>query len=184
MPAPLDPQCIFRALSDHDVDYVLVGGLGAVLHGSSTLTNDADIVPARDPANLERLSESLRSLGARLRVPEDPGGIPFDPHPSLLASMAMLNMTTRCGDLDLTFSPAALDNYDALVATSVAFDIYGYRVRVAALSDIIRSKTAADRAKDRAVLPVLRALAEEIARAERGSDANPVLPDRVVTREP
>ena len=102
------------------------------------------------------------SLDARLRVPDPPEGIPFDPHPALLRTMLMLNMTTRCGDLDLTFSPAALDDYDALRARSVVFDLAGVRVHVAALDDIIRSKETAGRAKDHATLPILRALREEI----------------------
>lgn len=78
--------------------------------------------------------------------------------------MAMLNMTTRCGDLDLTFSPAGLDDYDVLVAKSHEFELAECRVKVASLADIIRSKEAADRPKDHATLPILRALEEEIRR--------------------
>ena len=111
MAAPLDPACIFRALAEHEVEYILIGGLAAVLHGSSAMTNDADILPSKDDGNLRRLADCLRALDARIRTPDDPAGIEFDPHPSLLGSVAMLNMTTRCGDLDLTFSPAALDDY-------------------------------------------------------------------------
>lgn len=162
MPAPLDLACIFRVLTDHDVDYVLVGGLAGVVHGSPAMTNDADIVPRKSPANLARLAAALRDLEARLRVVDDPDGVAFDPHPALLDSMAMLNMTTRCGDLDLTFAPAALSDYDALLGASVEFELAGCRVKVAALSDIIRSKEAANRPKDRVTLPILRALAEEI----------------------
>jgi hypothetical protein len=165
MPAPLDPDCLFRTLDAHAVDYVLVGGLAAVLHGSTAMTNDADIVPAGDDQNLERLAGALRDLEARLRVADGPA-VEFDPHPALLRSVAMLNMTTRCGDLDLTYHPAALDDYDRLRAGSHDFDLAGCRVHVAALADIIRSKEAADRPKDRATLPILRALQEEIRRAE------------------
>lgn len=164
MTAPLDPACIFGALRDHDVEYVLVGGLAAVLHGSTAMTNDADILPSGEPENLVRLSDCLRSLGARLRSPDDPGGVPFDPHPTLLSSMATLNMTTRCGDLDLTFSPAALDDYAAVLVDSVLVDVHGCRVNVASLDDIIRSKETADRPKDHATLPILRALRQEIER--------------------
>jgi hypothetical protein len=77
--------------------------------------------------------------------------------------MAMLNLTTAAGDLDLAFAPAALEDYDALVRASVGYEIAGCEVRVASLADIIRSKEAADRPKDRATLPILHALAEEIA---------------------
>jgi hypothetical protein len=162
MPAALDPERLIRTLAEHQVDYVLIGGLAAVLHGSPAMTNDADIVPSRGPSNLERLAAALRSLDARLRVVDDPDGIPFEPHPALLASMAMLNLTTAAGDLDIAFHPAALDDYDALVRASVRYRIAGHRIRVASLADIIRSKEAADRPKDRATLPLLHALAEEI----------------------
>jgi hypothetical protein len=126
------------------------------------MTNDADIVPRRSPENLAKLAAALRDLEARLRVVDEPEGVAFDPHPALLDSMAMLNMTTRCGDLDLTFAPAALSDYEALVAASVEFELAGCSVKVAALSDIIRSKEAANRPKDLITLPILRALAEEI----------------------
>lgn len=164
MPAPLDPGCLFGVLAEHAVDYVLVGGLAAVLHGSTALTNDADIVPAADPANLERLADALRALDARLRSPDDPDGVAFDPHPALLASMAVLNLTTRCGDLDLVLTPAGLGGYDEVVVGSGELDLLGSRVRVASLRDIIRSKEAAGRAKDHATLPILYALEEEIRR--------------------
>ncbi|MGI9600331.1 MAG: hypothetical protein ACR2QE_00475 [Acidimicrobiales bacterium] len=166
MPAPLDPACLFTVLAEHDVDYVLIGGLAAVLHGSTAMTNDADIVPARTDENLRHLSQALIELEARLRVPENPEGLDFEPHPALLSSIAMLNMTTRCGDLDMTFSPAGLTDYDNLVTNSATFELAGRRVKVAALADIIRSKETAGRAKDQATLPILYALAEEINRRE------------------
>ena len=95
-----------------------------------------------------------------------PDGVEFDPHPALLQSMATLNLTTLCGDLDLTFSPAALDDFDALSTCAEIFEISDMRIKVAALSDIIRSKEAAGRPKDHATLPILRALEEEIARRD------------------
>jgi hypothetical protein len=168
MAAPLDVDCILQSLDAHGVDYVLVGGLAGVLHGSPAMTNDADVVPSPDEANLGRLGDALRALDARIRSEAEPDGIAFDPHPSLLASMAMLNLTTRCGDLGIAFRPAALDDYDALVSASVRFEVAGVELRVASLDDIIRSKEAAGRAKDHATLPILRALREEIARQEDG----------------
>lgn len=77
----------------------------------------------------------------------------------------MLNLTTRCGDLDLAVRPSGIDGYDELAPGVVTFDVDGLIVPVAALADIIRSKEAAGRPKDRATLPVLRALQDEIARS-------------------
>lgn len=166
MPAPFDPECIFRSLAHHDVDFVLIGGLAAVIRGSTAMTNDADIVPSDDPANLARLSAALEDLDARLRVAANPDGVPFEPHPALLASMNILNTTTRCGDLDLTLAPVGIGDYGDLVAHGTMFDLAGVHVRVASLADIIRSKEAAGRAKDHATLPILYALREEIERGE------------------
>ena len=167
MPAPLDPSCIFGILAEHDVDYVLIGGLAAVIRGSSAMTNDADVFPEPSQTNLERLSAALTALQARLRVESTPDGIPFEPHPALLNSMTMANLTTRCGDLDIAFAPSGLDSYQEVLGRSEEFRLDRQRVRVAALSDIIRSKEAAGRAKDRATLPILYALQDEIERQRR-----------------
>lgn len=71
------------------------------------MTNDADICPSPDAGNLARLSDTLRVLDARIRVIEDPAGVALDPHPALLASVAVLNLTTRSGDLDIALSRRA-----------------------------------------------------------------------------
>ena len=164
MAAAFDPIAMIRVLTEHEVDCVLLGGLAAVLHGSPATTNDADIMPEHSPANLQRLADALRALDARLRVATEPDGVVFDPHPALLASMSMLNTTTRFGDLDIAISPSGIDNYEALDRAAVVFDIDGVSIRVAALDDIIRSKQAADRPKDRVALPLLCALRDEIDR--------------------
>jgi hypothetical protein len=168
MPAPLDPAGLFATLDDHDVSYVLIGGLAAVIRGSTAMTNDADIVPAADPTNLDHLSAAFRALAARLRSETDPDGVPFEAHPALLAQMKTVNLTTRCGDLDIAFTPTGIDGgYDELAPESDTYELYGHRVKVASLAHIIRSKEAADRPKDRAVIPILYALRDELAKRNR-----------------
>lgn len=167
MPAPFDPICLFEVLARHGVEHVIVGGMAAVIHGSPTTTVDADIVPATDQVNLERLSAALIDLKARIRTPDDPAGIEFEPHPVLLASMTALNLTTRCGDLDLTFTPDAIGGYDEIFERAERYDLESVIVLVASLDDVITSKRAADRPKDRAVLPVLEALRAELKRRPR-----------------
>jgi len=164
---PFDPICLLTVLTDHEVEFVLVGGMAAVLYGSPTATNDADIVPSRAPENLTRLAGALRDLDARIRSATEVDGITFEPHPELLASMSMLNLTTRCGDLNLTFTASGIGTYKDIRPTAVAFDLDGFSVLVAALDDVIRSKRSADRPKDRAVMPVLEALREELGRERR-----------------
>jgi hypothetical protein len=163
VPEPLDPQRCFAALERRGVEYVLIGGLAAVLHGSAVVTNDADICPSRARENLERLSVALRDLHARIRTPTDPDGVAFACEPALLERVQMLNLQTDAGNFDIAFEPAGFTGYDDLVQGAETFDIDGILVRVAALRDVIRSKENANRAKDRAALPHLYALEDEIA---------------------
>jgi hypothetical protein len=167
VPEPLQPQELFAALARHHVDYVLIGGLAATLHGSSALTNDADICPDRSPDNLERLAAALREMNARVRTDADPDGIPLAADADFLRRMQLVNLTTRYGDFDIAFQPGGSDGYEGLSQRAIDVALDGTIVRVASLPDIIRSKEAADRPKDRATLPILYALQDEIAKRDR-----------------
>ena len=164
--AEFRPQEIFAVLQRHGVRYVLVGGLAAVLHGAAHLTTDVDVVPEESPDNLRRLSEALRELGARIRVTGEPDGVPFDASTESLARVRMWNLQTDEGDLDIAFEPSGTHGYDDLVRDVVVMRVRGLDVPVASLADVIRSKEAAGRERDRAVLPGLRELL-----ARRATDA-------------
>lgn len=162
MPAPFDPARLLEVLARHEVDHVLIGGLAGALHGSPAATNDADICPAPTADNLVRLAAALVELGARIRTESEPDGLAFDRSPEFLATVELLNTTTAAGDLDISFVPTGTGGYDDLAERAVAFDIGDVRVLVASLDDVIHSKRTADRAKDRATLPVLEALRDEL----------------------
>ena len=166
MPEPLDPQRLFAVLEQHSVEYVLIGGLAAVLYGSALVTNDADICPDRDHANLERLAAALQELHARVRTASEPEGAVFTCDAEMLGRVRLLNLQTDAGQFDLAFEPPGFTGYEDLAVRAEAFDIDGVPVRVAALRDIIRSKEAANRLKDQAALPHLYALEDEIARLD------------------
>ena len=152
------PHAILAALDRHGVRYVLIGGLAAVLHGASHVTTDVDIVPEEAKQNLERLSAALKELGARIRVTGEPEGVPFDHSAGSLARVRIWNLQTELGDLDLTFEPSGTRGYDDLARDAVAMRVRGVSVSVASLADVIRSKEAAGRPRDRAALPALREL--------------------------
>jgi hypothetical protein len=166
---PLDPQRIFKVLERHDVEYILIGGLAAVLHGSALVTNDADICPRRTPKNLEHLAAALGELDARLRARGDAKGVGFTCDAAFLGGVDLLTLETAAGQFDIAFAPAGFASYEALVDSAVTYDIDGTRVQVAALRDVIHSKETANRVKDQAALPHLYALEDEIAAGESGS---------------
>ncbi|MEZ0362235.1 hypothetical protein ACAG26_00820 [Mycobacterium sp. pUA109] len=152
----LDLPRLFAALDRHRVAYVLIGGLAAVYHGSPFPTEDADITPQSGRANLVRVAAALDELNARSRTESASGGLPFACNADALASATTWNLTTDAGDLDVAFEPAGTRGYADLRRDARPVALYGVTVRVAALADVIRSKQAANRPKDRRVLPTLR----------------------------
>jgi hypothetical protein len=162
-----EPLASLRVLAANGVDFVVIGGYAAVLHGSPVMTYDADVCPSADPANLRRLCTALDDLHARLRTANEPNGVDFRCNEHLLAGMDMLNLVTDHGALDLSFCPSGTDGYADLIRGAAAFDLGGFVVRVAAIKDIIRSKEAAGRQKDQYGLIHLYAMRDEIAAQER-----------------
>lgn len=159
-----DPRSICRALNDEGVSFVVVGGFAAVLHGSPLPTSDIDVVPRRDPANLDRLARALTSLGAQLRTAAGP--VPTTIDAGFLDAMPlMVNLCTDHGDLDLTFAPTGpRQDFDAWDADAGVVEIAaGLSIRVASLDGVIDSKRAAGRDKDLRALPYLESLRDEIA---------------------
>jgi hypothetical protein len=157
-----DPVRMLSALRDAGVQFVLVGGMAAILHGDVGVTIDVDIVPERAPENLDRLASALRALGARIRTESAPEGLAFDASGRFLRNLApesILNLTTQAGDLDLTFRPSGTEGYADLRRDAIEIEAArGVRILVASLADVIRSKEAAGREKDRLALPRLRRL--------------------------
>ncbi len=81
-----------------------------------------------------------------------------------LSSVELVNLITRFGPLDVSFKPAGFTGYEELFTNAIIYEVDGVSVTVASLDDVIRSKRAANRSKDRAALPELEALREEIRR--------------------
>ena len=146
------------ALSRHRVNYVLIGALAARLRGFPRLTADADITPAGDKPNLERLAAALKELDAKIYTESVPEGLAFDCSAATLARARMWNLVTRAGRLDIAFEPAGVDGYDDLKKDAERFEAFGVRFFVASLDDIIRSKEAAGRPKDLDDVAILRAM--------------------------
>ncbi len=162
----LAPEKLLGILREHGVRFVLIGGFAAVVYGSPYLTTDVDVVPEWTKENLERLSEALEAMHARVWTPSEPRGLPFGHDAASLGNTNMWNLVTDHGRLDVTFVPTGTTGYDDLARDARHLVILGVDVDVAALADVIRSKEAAGREKDRVVLPVLRRILDQGQRFE------------------
>jgi predicted nucleotidyltransferase len=168
MPAAQDSPAIFDALSRHGVRFVMIGGLAAILHGSPFPTEDVDITPESSAENLERLSDALAELDARVYTATEPDGVPFAHNATSLGSAGVWNLGTSHGRLDISFVPNGTEGFPDLDRDALTVQLRGIDVRVASLADIIRSKQAANRPKDQRVLPTLREILASRHEQDRG----------------
>jgi hypothetical protein len=155
--AEFQPDRILAVLQRHGVDCIVIGGLAAFLQGSPIPTNDVDVTPLRERENLARLSAALIEIDAKIRA-EGVDPLPFSHDADSLGLAEIWNLTTRFGDLDVTFTPTGTRGYPDLVRDAVEVQLRGVPVKLASLADIVRSKGAAGRDKDHRALPILREL--------------------------
>ena len=94
-----DVEALLRRLAQHDVEFILVGGVAAAVHGSVRLTTDLDVVYARTAVNIERLASTLAPLAPALRGA--PAGLPFRLDSATVRRGLNFTLTTTLGDIDL-----------------------------------------------------------------------------------
>lgn len=144
---------ILKVLASHQVEFVVVGGVAAILEGAPVSTLDLDIMHECSEANRARLLPALQQLHARYF---DPARRTIFPDAQKLETLRLHRLVTDAGPLDILTDIAPRSTYEDLASETVVYEIEGLRVRVLTLAAVVRSKEHAGRDKDRAVLPVLR----------------------------
>lgn len=147
---------ILASLTARGVDFVVIGGIAAVLHGSARNTFDLDVCFATDEANLRALGRVLMALDARLKGVDDE--VPFVPDAATLKRVKVLTLTTTAGELDVLAAPAGSPGYEKLRARADRMEIGEVQVLVASIDDLLAMKRAAGRAKDLADVEELEAI--------------------------
>jgi predicted nucleotidyltransferase len=166
----LGPSLKLRALVEtldrHAVDFIVIGGVAGIIHGSSYTTYDFDVLYARDDKNLERTAAALEELGVTLRgAPPD---LPFQLDARTLAAGSNFTFDSKYGSFDILGHADGMRDYEAMRADATREELWGVWIRAASIDDLIRMKRAAGRPKDKAMAEELIALAEDQRRA-RGS---------------
>jgi hypothetical protein len=152
-------QVLLGTLVQHGVDFVVIGGMAGISHGSNYPSFDLDVIYARDRANIGRLVSALEEIGVQLRgVPDD---VPFLLDARTIENGANFTFITPHGDLDVLADTAGMPAYDELRSASIEREIAGQSVRVAALGHLIAMKRAANRPKDQVMVEEYIVLADE-----------------------
>jgi hypothetical protein len=149
---------LLKKLVSSDIDFVVVGGLAAVTHGSAYETRDLDICYRRSKENIKKLVRLLKSLQAKLRGPKEE--LPFILDEKTFSFGVNFTFTTRLGDFDLLGELGGVGSYEKVEAVSEPIDLCGLKVKVLSLDGLIASKKAANRPKDQMHLKELEAIKE------------------------
>ena len=150
---------LLDALLSGDVDFVIVGGVAAVLHGSTLLTRDLDICIPLGASSLLRLQSMLRELHPRVRT--GAGFIPLDLDEVHAAGLRNLYVTTDDGRLDCLGQVAGIGGYDEVLALSESVELGSRSCRVLGIDGLIRAKEAMGRPHDLVTVVQLMALREK-----------------------
>jgi predicted nucleotidyltransferase len=150
------PRRLLTLLVEGGVEFVVVGGIAAVAHGSAAFTQDLDIAYAPDEANLDRLGKVLVAMGAKLRGVTD--DVPFIPDGRTLRRTRVLTLETPIGAIDLLAQPDGAPIYEQLHGRAEWQNVAGVKVHVASLEDLIAMKKAAGRPKDLVAVEELEAI--------------------------
>lgn len=157
---------VAEVLRKHAVEFIVIGGEAATLHGSPLATFDTDLCYRRSAPNLARLAEALRELNVSLRGA--PPGLPFRIDAASLGLGCNFTFTSDLGDLDLLGEVEPLGAFEAVDAHAETIDLDGLSVRVISLDDLIRVKEHIRRPKDQASLYQLLAIRNERDRKPLG----------------
>lgn len=157
-PGTFDPRALFEALADARIGYIIVGGLAVAAHGSIRATEDLDICPDPDEANLERLAGLLAELDAVSADADE-----FDPGELVahdlegLRSGGNFRLHTKLGALDVMQHLEPARSWKTLDRSAETRKVFGIEVRVCGVRDLLAMKTAAGRPQDRIDIQDLKA---------------------------
>jgi hypothetical protein len=159
---------LLKNLSVHEVDFVVVGGVAGVLHGSRLVTQGLDVCAPLTLKNLTRILSALAGLNPRFRMTTDNRPLPGDP--ADLAGYRNLYLLTDLGQLDILSEITGIGGYEEVARHTIAVDLGGANCRVLDLDTLIRAKKALNLAKDRQAVVELEAIRERISGRQNGTE--------------
>ena len=154
-----DFEKAMATLTGGAVEFIVIGGVAGTLHGSAFITQDLDVVYARNRENIRRLTAVLQSHEPYLRGA--PAGLPFHWDERTIRNGLNFTLTTSFGDLDLLGEATGGGAYEDLLPHSREVSGFGVRFRLLNLDKLIVLKRAAGRPRDLAVVAELQGILEK-----------------------
>jgi predicted nucleotidyltransferase len=155
-----DINRLLQRLCDADIDFVIVGGFAAMLHGSSLLTRDLDVCAVLTRESVAKLREILSDLHPEHRLTSQKLSFLDNPDPDV--DVMNLYLRTDFGPVDFLGSITGVGDFASVRANAIEVELFGRRCRVMSLDDLIRAKEAIGRDKDVQAVIQLRAIREKL----------------------
>ena len=150
---------LLQQLCDADIEFVIVGGFAAMLHGSSMLTRDLDVCALLTDASVRKLREAFRDFHPTHRLTTQKLSFLDNPDPGVPLKNAYLQ--TDLGPLDVLGSIKGIGGFEEVRRNAMPFDLFGHTVYVIGVEDLIKAKEALARPKDLLTANELRAILEK-----------------------
>jgi hypothetical protein len=147
-PEDFDAEYIVEVLNKHEVDYVVIGGMAAVIHGSPVPTADFDAVVERSTLNFERLGSALEELGTQRATDVD----------AFIADVE--EFETESGIIDIMRTAKGIGTYEVVSAKTDLILFGNEKVRILDLPTLIAAKEANFDYNDLRHLVILREMAD------------------------
>ena len=147
---------ILRLLSEHGVDFVVVGGYAVVAHGGTLVTQDLDVCCRFSPENLLRIQDALKDVHPVHRM--TPKRLPLQLTQENCQGLKNIYLDTDIGQIDCLGEILGIGDFQKVIKRSVLVTVDGYELRLLELDALIAAKNAMNRPRDREAVLQLEAL--------------------------
>lgn len=152
---------LLKRLLEYKIEFILIGGYAAILHGASQVTHDVDICALIDENELQKLKIALKDLEPKHRM--NPSFQPsLEEYPKPGQNLDNYYLKTKSGVLDIIKRVDPIGEYEEVKKNALSIELFGYPCRVISLDDLIKAKAYMTRPKDKSVLRELLAVKKKI----------------------
>ena len=159
-----DTRKLLQLLLENEIDLVLIGGMAAIVYGSSMLTEDLDVCFSFKKENVAKLLKAVETLHPQIR--SGPKRIALEDHIGQITQFKNLYLATDWGVLDLLGEVGGLGNFEQLGNHTVEMNLFGYPCRVLDIDSLIEAKKFMGRPKDKQTILQLMAIREKLRKQE------------------
>ncbi len=153
---PFNPCELIQKLCASQVEFIVIGGVAATVHGLDKYTSDLDVVYRRTPVNIRAVVEALKPFNPYLRGAVQ--GLPFVLDEETVSKGLNFTLVSDLGAIDLLADIPGAKDYDELLEASTMVELCGCQVQVVQLDKLIELKRSAGRIRDFEVLAMLEKL--------------------------